>query len=157
MKMLTTVKADASVLEFAVKEFHAALEKLKDIKNLLFSIKFEPIPVSMIEQSEARGTNAINLKTSDGPLVVILLYASWDEASGTDRVYKVNQEAFGKIEKEAEAKSASATYRYLNYAFLHQDAIFSYGNASKTKLREVGARYDPDSFFQTAGAWPFKL
>jgi hypothetical protein len=155
--MTTTIKADASVLEFAVKEFNAALEKLKDIKNLLFSITFEPIPVSMIEQSETRGMNAINLKTSDGPLVVVLLYTSWDEASETDRVYKVNQEAFGNIEKQAEAKSVSATYRYLNYAFLHQDAISSYGNASRTKLREVGAKYDPYSFFQTVGAWPFKL
>jgi hypothetical protein len=89
----------------------------------------------------------MKLKTLDGPLVVILLYTSWDEASETDRVYKANQEALGNIEKEAEAKSVSATYRYLNYAFLHQDAIFPYGNSSKTKLREVGAKYDPDSFF----------
>jgi hypothetical protein len=74
--MTTTVKANASVLEFAVKEFNAALEKLKDIKNLLFSITFEPIPVSIIEQSETRGMNAINLKTSDRPLIVILLYTS---------------------------------------------------------------------------------
>jgi hypothetical protein len=47
--MSTTVKADASVLEFAVKEFNTALGKLKNIENLIFSITFEPIPVSMIE------------------------------------------------------------------------------------------------------------
>lgn len=155
--MTTTVKANQSILEFAVKEFNTALGKLKEIKNLLFSLTFEPIPVSMIEQSNARGANAIDLKPSDGPLVVILLYTSWDERIETDRVYKVNQEAFGNIEKEAKAKSVLATYRYLNYAFPHQDAIGSYGDASKTKLREVSAKYDPEGFFQSAGAWPFKL
>ena len=157
VKFTTTVKAHAGILEFAVNEFNAALEKLKGIKNLLFSLTFEPIPVPMIQQSNDRGANAINLKTSDGPLVVILLYTSWDEASETDSIYKVNQEALRNIEKEAGAKSVSATYRYLNYTFPHQDAVGSYGDVSKTKLWEVSAKYDPDGFFQTAGAWPFKL
>jgi hypothetical protein len=155
--MTTTVTADAGIFAFAVREFNTALEKLKDINNVLFSITFEPIPVSMIEQSNARGANVINLGKSDGPLVVILLYTSWDDASETDRVYKINQGVLGNVEKEAKAKSVSATYRYLNYAFPHQDAIASYGDASKTKLREVSAKYDPDGYFQTVGAWPFKL
>jgi hypothetical protein len=157
VKMTTTVKADTSILEFTVKEFKAALEKLKDITNLLFSLTFEPIPVSMIEQSNARGANAIGLEPSDGPLVVVLLYTSWDEASETDRIYQVNQEALANIEKVAEAKAVSSSYRYLNYAFTHQDPFGGYGDASKTKLREVSAKYDSDGFFQSAGAWPFKL
>jgi hypothetical protein len=157
VKMSTTVKADASILAYAVKEFKAALEKLKDIDNLLFSLTFEPIPISMIEQSNARGANAIDLGPSDGPLVVILLYTSWDEASETDKVYKVNQEALANIEQEAETKAVSTSFRYLNYAFLHQDPFASCGDASKARLQEVSAKYDPDGFFQSAGAWPFKL
>ncbi|KAI1425337.1 hypothetical protein F5Y12DRAFT_796062 [Xylaria sp. FL1777] len=75
--MTTTVKADTDTLEYAVDAFRAALDKLEGVENLLLSITFEPIPVSLIEQSISRGGNSLGLKPSDGPLVVVLLYASW--------------------------------------------------------------------------------
>lgn len=117
VKMTTTVKATASILSYAVKEFKAVLEKLKNINNLLFSLTFEPIPVSMIEQSNKRGKNAIGLQPSDGLLVVILLYTSWDDAHETERVYAIKKEALDSIDAEAKVTGTSANYRYLNYAF----------------------------------------
>jgi hypothetical protein len=155
--MTTTVKADISILEYAVETFHESFKKLKDINNLLFSLTFEPIPVSMIEQSNARGQNALGLKPSDGPLVVVLFYTSWDDARDTENVYEVNKKALQRIEAEAERKNVAASYRYLNYAYTHQDPINSYGSESKARLQAVSAKYDPEGFFQAAGAGPFKL
>jgi hypothetical protein len=48
-------------------------------------------------------------------------------------------------------------YRYLNYAFTHQDPIGSYGDESKARLQAVSSKYDPDGFFQHVVSGPFKL
>ncbi|KAI5923884.1 FAD-binding domain-containing protein [Camillea tinctor] len=157
VKMSTTVKADVGILEYAVETYHASLEKLKGVKNLLFSITFESLPASIIQQSMARGGNSLGLKPSDGPLVIVLFYSSWDSPSDDKKVYDVNEEAIENIDKEAQRKNVAARYRYLNYASATQDPISSYGPDSKAHLQTVSAKYDPEGFFQTAGAGLFKL
>ncbi|KAI0384946.1 FAD-binding domain-containing protein [Hypomontagnella monticulosa] len=156
-KMSTTVKADAGILEYAVEAYHNAFKSLDGVQNLLFSITFEPLHVSMMKQSIARGGNSLGLKPSDGPLVVILFYTSWDSPNDDKKVYDVNKKGLEAIDNEAQRRSVSASYRYLNYASLHQDPITSYGPESKAHLRAVSAKYDPERFFQTAGVGPFKL
>lgn len=155
--MSTTVKADTSILEYAVETFRASLKELKEVKNILFSLTFEPLPTSLIEKSVASGGNSMGLKPSDGPLVVLLLYSSWDSASDDEKVYQVKKKALEDINNEAQSKNSSASYCYLNYAFPHQDPISSYGPESKAHLQAVSAKYDPEGFFQAAGAGPFKL
>jgi hypothetical protein len=155
--MTTTVKPDASILEFAVQTFRESFEELRNVNNILFSVTFEPIPVCMIEQSNARGQNALALKPSSGPLVIILFYTSWYDANDTDHIYEVNKRALRRIEDEAKARSVAADYLYLNYAFTHQDPISSYGDESKARLQAVSAKYDPDGFFQSVVVGPFKL
>ncbi|KAI0842313.1 FAD-binding domain-containing protein [Hypoxylon sp. FL0890] len=157
VKMATTVKADVGILEYAVDKYRVSFEKLKEVKNLLFSITFEPLPISMLEQSIARGRNSLGLKPSDGPLVIVMFYTSWDSPSDDKKVYDANRNALEDIDNEAQRRSASVSYRYLNYASPHQDPISSYGPESKAYLQAVSARYDPDGFFQTGGAGPHKL
>lgn len=155
--MTVTVKADIGILEYAVDTFRTALEKLKGIKNLLFSITFEPIPVSLIEQSIARGGNSLGLKPSDGPLVVVLLYTAWDNSDDDEKVYEANKEALQVIKEEAVDNNVYSPYLYMNYAFLHQDPIDSYGSENKANLQAISAKYDPEGFFQTAGVGPWKI
>ncbi|RYP64890.1 hypothetical protein DL769_006498 [Monosporascus sp. CRB-8-3] len=157
LKMSTTVKADTKILDYAVETYRASFEKLKGVQNLPFSITFEPLPISMIEQSIARGGNSLGLKPSDGPLVVVLFYTSWDSPSDDKKVYDVNKEALQNIDDEAQSKNVSASYRYMNYTFTDQDPIGSYGPESKAHLQTVSAKYDPEGFSQVAGAGPFKL
>lgn len=155
--MSTTVKANTDILEYSVKAYHAAFDKLKKVTNILFSITFEPIPVSLIDSSIAHGGNSLGLKPEDGPLVVVLLYTSWDNAGDDDLVYNANKEAIATLEEEAQDKNVLASYRYLNYTFPHQDPFTSYGPESKAQLLKTSAKYDPDGFFESAGAGPFKL
>ncbi|OTB09989.1 hypothetical protein K445DRAFT_380509 [Daldinia sp. EC12] len=157
VKMSTTVKADASILQYAVRAYHTAFSKLKEMHNLLFSITFEPLPVSIMEQSIVRGGNSLGLKPSDGPLVAILFYSSWDNPKDDQTVFDVSKEALDVIDQEAQSKSVSASYRYLNYASTYQDPISSYGPESKAHLQAVSEKYDPEGFFQNAGVGPFKL
>ncbi|OTB00881.1 hypothetical protein M426DRAFT_75490 [Hypoxylon sp. CI-4A] len=157
VKMSTTVKADVEILEYAVEVYRASFDKLKGVENLLFSLTFEPLPVSLIEQSQIQGGNSLGLNPSDGPLVVVLLYTSWDSSSDDEIVYDTNKEALGRIDDKAKSKNVSASYRYMNYSFFHQDPISSYGPESKAHLQTVSAKYDPEGFFQVAGAGPFKV
>ncbi|KAK6074294.1 FAD binding domain-containing protein [Seiridium cupressi] len=80
VKMSTTVKADTSILDYVVKTYSAAFEKLKGVENLLFSMTFEPLPVSMMKQSQT----------------------SWDNANDDSIVYEVNKTALEKIDNEAQ-------------------------------------------------------
>lgn len=152
--MTTTVKADTGILEFAHKTFGVAFEKLKDVPNVLFSLTFEPLPVSMLEASKARGKNALGLAPSDGPLVVILFYSSWDNPEDDKKVFNVSKDAINTIEKDARDKDLFSQYKYLNYALEHQDPIGSYGSESTARLKAVSAKYDPEGFFKAVGAGP---
>jgi len=154
VKMTTTVKANADILSHAVKTFRAAFDKVKGTKNLLYSLTFEPIPVSMIEASNAKGENAMGLKPSDGPLVVILLYTAWDDAADTEKILTVNKDALKTIEAEAKSKDVASPYRYLNYAFEQQAP---YSKEAMQKLRATSQKYDPEGFFRDTVAGPIQL
>lgn len=99
--MSTSVKADVNTLEYTVQAYRAAFEKLKGVENILFFITFEPIPVSMIESSVSRGGNSLGLMPEDGPVVVVLLYTSWENETDDERVYGVNKDTLASIEEEA--------------------------------------------------------
>jgi hypothetical protein len=111
----------------------------------------------MIEQSAKRGGNSLGIKPSDAPLVVVLLYASWDDAKDDEKAYGTTLEAIGAIDEEAARKNVASPYRYLNYAVKEQDPFSSYGPESKAHLLAVSRKFDPDGLFQTVGASPFKL
>lgn len=104
VKTSTTVKADTRILEYSVETYRASLEKLRGVGNLLFSMTFEPLAVSMMEQSIARGGNSLGLKPSNGPLVVVLFYTSWDNSNDDGVVYNVNKVALENIDNEAQSK-----------------------------------------------------
>lgn len=156
-KLSTTVKADTGILEYAVQAYHKSFEEIKDVANILFSITFEPIPVQLISQSIARGGNATGLTPSDGPLVVVLFYVSYDSPADDEKVIAVAKQALQVIEEEARNRDVYHPWVYLNYAFPHQDPIGSYGAESQAQLQKVGKKYDPEGFFQVVGAGSFKL
>ncbi len=155
--MTTTVKANTWILNYALKTYYASIERLKRVQSSALTMCFQPLPVSMMEQSIARGGNSLGLKPSGGPLVVVIFFTSWDNLSDDEKVYRVIKGALRNIDEKANSRDLSASYRYLNCAFTHQDPIRSYGPESKAHLRAVGAKYDPSGFFQTAGSGPFKL
>ncbi|KAI1297819.1 hypothetical protein F5Y03DRAFT_409666 [Xylaria venustula] len=113
--MTTTVKANIGILEYAVETLQATYNKLRDAKNLLYSITFEAMLVSPTEQSTSRGRNSLSLKLSDG----------WEMSSDNKKVYDANEEVLQTIEAKARDNDSSSGYLYMNYAFTHQDSINS--------------------------------
>ncbi|KAK8066270.1 hypothetical protein PG997_013017 [Apiospora hydei] len=93
--------------------------------------------VSMMEQSMARGGNSQGLDPSQGPLVVVMFYTSWDQPEDDEVVFSVSKEALERIGIEGKSRHMSAQYRYLNYAFPYQHPIGSYGPESNARLHAV--------------------
>lgn len=151
--MTTTLKADAGILNFSLDEFYKAQEEIKDIPGLVYAATYEPYPISLLEA----GHNSLGIDPEEGPLVLLLLYASWKDSNDDERVLgetKANLEAIVKAAKET---GKGSKYVYMNYAYPDQDPISSYGEEQKRKLQEVSKKYDPEGYFQKAVHGGFKL
>jgi hypothetical protein len=151
--MTTTLKADAGILRTSLDEFYKAFEKIKDVAGLVYAATYEPYPVSLLEA----GNNSLGMGTNDGPLVLLLLYASWSDAKDDDRVIGETKANLKAIVEAAKETGKGSPYIYMNYAYTDQDPVSSYGVEAKRMLQEVSKKYDPDGYFQKAIPGGFKL
>lgn len=152
--MTTTLKANGDALKMTLDKFQKAFENIKSIPGLVYAATYEPYPVSLLH---AGAGNSLGLDPNDGPLVLFLLYASWSNIEDDNKVVEENKKVLNDIIKEAEDMGQSSPYRYMNYAFPHQDPISSYGPEIKKQLQAVSQKYDPEGFFQKAVSGGFKL
>lgn len=81
--MNTTVKADAATLKMAADKFTASLDLVKDCKGVVFSLTFQPYPVSLLEKCLLAGGNITGLTPADGPLVSVLVLMNWENKTTT--------------------------------------------------------------------------
>jgi hypothetical protein len=151
--MTTTLKADAGILRRSLDEFYTAYEKIKDVPGLVYAATYEPYPVSLL----AAGRNSLGIDPDDGPLVLVLLYASWKEDADDERVIRETKAHLGAVVEAAKEAGKGHKYVYMNYAYPDQDPISSYGVEQKRTLQEVSKKYDPEGFFQKAFPGGFKL
>ncbi|OTA99980.1 hypothetical protein M426DRAFT_26952 [Hypoxylon sp. CI-4A] len=92
--MNVTVKADVATLQ-------AATTPLQSCDGLTSSLALQPYPVSLLEQSVAKGGNSLGLNPLDGPVVLILLLNYWNEKSGDERILTIMKGALEKIHAKA--------------------------------------------------------
>lgn len=155
--MNITVKADVATLQAAADIYTGGLGPVKPVEGLTASFTLQPYPVSLMEQSEATGGNSLGLKSSDGPLVSILLLTYWQNRSDDDAVIAFMKEALDKMKQDAESRGQLLPFVYMNYAWTHQDPINSYGAENKKKLQHASKKYDPEGLFQKSCPGGFKL
>jgi hypothetical protein len=94
---------------------------------------------------------------AEGPIHIIQLACSWNNAVDDDKVYEVMSDIMKQIKKESVELDVANDWIYMNYASQFQDVIASYGDASKAKLKKVADRYDPKAVFQKLQPGYFKL
>ncbi|ROV94342.1 hypothetical protein VMCG_08650 [Cytospora schulzeri] len=155
--MNITVKADVATLQAATDIYTGGLDPVKSVEGLTASFTLQPYPVSLIEQSEAAGGNSLGLKSSDGPLVSLLLLSYWKNKSDDDAVVSFMKDSVEKMERDAASRGQLVPFVYMNYAWTHQDPISSYGAENKKKLQQASKKYDPEGLFQKACPGGFKL
>lgn len=155
--MNITVKADVATLQAATDIYTEGLGPVKSIAGLTASFTLQPYPVSLMEQSEATGGNSLGLKSSDGPLVSLLLLSYWQNRDDDDTVISFMKESLEKMKQDAASRQQLLPFVYMNYAWTHQDPINSYGSENKKKLQDASRKYDPEGLFQKACPGGFKL
>ncbi|KAJ8124944.1 hypothetical protein O1611_g8696 [Lasiodiplodia mahajangana] len=153
----TTVKADAATLKAAADKFTASLDLVKDCKGVVFSLTFQPYPVSLLKKCLLAGGNVTGLTPADGPLVSVLVLMNWENKNDDETILGTARSILEAVDEDAAARGQAVPYKYLNYAFDFQDPIGSYGAKNKQFLQEVSKRFDPDGVFQQGVPGGFKL
>ena len=155
--MTTTFKNDLSLLHIVYERFSRTIKQIENIKEITWSLTFQPIAPAIAARSIAQGGNSQGLDPSDGPLVNILLGSSWTEAADDKLVNETASKFIAGVETLAREKGIHHRFVYLNYADKTQDPIDGYGEANKERLQAVSRKYDPQGLFQKGVPGGFKL
>ncbi|KAF3016508.1 hypothetical protein E8E14_011048 [Neopestalotiopsis sp. 37M] len=152
-----TVKADVATLQNAADIYTQAIAPLKSCEGLTCSFTLQPYPVSLLQQSVAKGGNSLGLDPANGPLVSVLFLNYWQNSSDDDQIMEVMKGALEAIRSQAIEKGTAMSYIYLNYAAPFQNPIASYGPENERKLQAASQKYDPEGLFQKGFPGGFKL
>ncbi|KAI9841211.1 MAG: hypothetical protein M1837_000938 [Sclerophora amabilis] len=152
-----TLGNDAALFEKVFDIDNATLQTVTDVPNLSWSMTFQAIPTSIRQHSVDRGGNSLGIPPSEGPLVLVLLTVSWDDAADDERIDVASKSWFNRIKAAANAMGLGNDWIYLNYAAPWQKPIDGYGAANKARLQSVSRKYDPSGLFQKAVPGGFKL
>ncbi|KAI1764862.1 FAD-binding domain-containing protein [Hypoxylon sp. FL1150] len=155
--MNTMVKADIGTLKAAAEAFHSSYRAVKDVEDVIFSLTFQPYPVSLLQWCILNGSNVTGLGPTMGPLVSILVLMNWKDRSDDAKVLAVGRDLLRTVETVAAARRTAVPYKYMNYAFDSQDPISSYGRGNKGRLQDASKKYDPDGIFQKGFPGGLKL
>ncbi|KAL8880153.1 MAG: hypothetical protein Q9192_008080 [Flavoplaca navasiana] len=176
----TTIKANPGLIQTITKRFTASIEPLKPIPGLgahsslmifirsdksltpsspVYSISFQPLPLTLLTASSSHGPNSFGLSPNDGPLMLILLTASWTSKTDDATIMRAQSEFVRQVDSLSNQQRMGVLYKLLTYATpgFAQDVISSYGSANKRMLQAVSRKYDPDGFFQRVVPGGFKL
>ncbi|PYH88791.1 FAD-binding domain-containing protein [Aspergillus ellipticus CBS 707.79] len=155
--MNTTVKAHVQTLKAASNAFLTSATTIRNVPGLMYSMSLQPYPVSLLENSARLGGNSMGLKPSDGPLVGVVLVAYWDHEEHDEMVVGAMKWMLGTVEDEAAARKTGVPFKLMNYSSDFQNPIASYGTLSRSNMRQVSKRVDPQGIFQHYVPGRFKL
>lgn len=155
--MTTTFQLDVELMQAVTDTFHTTVDNMKPVPGLIYSLSFQPLSEALLTESAARGGNSLGLSPADGPLIVVLLYSYWADASDDKTVIGLQQVFLRQVERLAATRGKASAFKFMPYAYAGQDPIDGYGSASKAKLQATSKKYDPDGFFQKGVPGGFKL
>ncbi|XWW99251.1 hypothetical protein V2A60_007260 [Cordyceps javanica] len=149
----------------SIRVGEAGLRILKDLAEQRNLTSLNPqlitysIPTTAIENSRARGGNALGFGDVQGHLVVNLFALSWTDRAFDRAAYDYADDFIAEFRKAAELNKVFHPYIYLNYANKGQDPFASYGWKNHQKLLKIQKEIDPTGVFTSKGLWNgfFKL
>jgi hypothetical protein len=117
----------------------------------------EPLPEAIYKRSPS--SNALGLQNRSGPLVVVLLQASYASSAQDAVVMSAMQTFVSNLIADTKALGAYDSWVYVNYAapMPYQDPIGSYGAVNVARLENIRATYDPKKVFTHLMPGGFKL
>ncbi|KAJ0119661.1 FAD-dependent monooxygenase yanF [Diaporthe amygdali] len=130
-------------------------------QNVTYDVlaQFQPFTQSMVKHSQTNGGNILGLEdvVADGPTTNWLIVLTCDTTELQDRMLPLAQEFRKEIDAYAKEIGVYKDWRYLNYAWVDQNPIASYGEKNVAFLKAVAKRVDPDGVFQKLRITGFKI
>ncbi|KAH7013817.1 hypothetical protein EDB80DRAFT_710946 [Ilyonectria destructans] len=157
----TTVSAtSASLLADIVPLFearNAALFAAANGSSVVPFLVFQPIPVNVLSAMQQNGGNALGLEPSDGPLMLVQLSTTWEDARLDALVEDSSRELVAKVERMAEKRRLDNGFVYMNYAGSTQQVQKHYGKNNQRKLKRIAREWDPQGKLARLWKGYFKL
>ena len=149
-------------MELVNEKLHEYVDKMKAAApesefNVL--IQFHPITPSIVEHSKAQGGNMMGLEphVADGPLLNWLIVLTVDTPGNQEKILPLGIEYRDTLEMETAEMGVLKEPIYLNYAWMDQNPIASYGAENIAFLKETAAKFDPKGVFQKLRRSGFKI
>ncbi|KAI9682137.1 MAG: hypothetical protein M1817_000191 [Caeruleum heppii] len=133
------------------------LEPNKNVKGLVWTLMFQPLPRIITDLGIQRGGNVLGLDRQPKNAVLFLFYAQWDLAQDDAAIYKATTTMIDQINAAVKRLRTQNSFVYLNYAFPTQNPIGSYGPANVKLLQAASKKYDPQGVFQRLVPGGFKI
>lgn len=118
---------------------------------------FQPIPLNVLAAMQKNGGNALGLRPSDGPLMLVQLTVVWQDANLDELIEGKLSQLIQTVEALAAERGELKGFVYMNYAGSTQEVLKSYGPESFERLKDVANQYDPDELLQKYWKGYFQL
>jgi hypothetical protein len=99
----------------------------------------------------------LGLTPSDGPLIVVLLTAAWQNSKFDTLVDNVAKSCIQAVDQAANNAGMLHRYKYIGYAEASQEVLRGYGEQNLAFMKNVSEKYDPGQIFQNLVRGGFKL
>ncbi|KFY12769.1 hypothetical protein V492_03665 [Pseudogymnoascus sp. VKM F-4246] len=136
---------------------NAAMLQNQGTDDIAPTALFQPIPLNVLEAMQKNGGNAMGLKPSNGPLIMISFPTSWTKAQNDELVYSATRKLVADIEAKAKEYKVYTPFVYMNYADINQDVQRGYGKENYARLVGIARKYDPQGKLAQLWKGYFKL
>ncbi|KAL4799273.1 hypothetical protein BDV19DRAFT_376466 [Aspergillus venezuelensis] len=158
----TTLRASHRAVALTQDVFEEILEsmqeELQSVPGLMVRSNHQAITQGWLQAAREAGGDAMGLDASEGPLLVYLLGAQWDNAADDEVVREFSKRCTRTIERRAREEGIYHPFIFLNDASEDQSPFAGYGSEStRARMREIRREYDPQCIFQRLMPGGFKL
>lgn len=163
-----TVKLNVDLLSAAVDLWYKSADFIRPVAGHIHTLVLQPLPLGMIEASSriaatgdsaspAGTSNFLGLNPKDGPLLIVQICTTYNNAEDDDLVAEADTKYLEEVTTLARQMGLEHRYIFANYAWPTEPVMAGYGEERLAFLRKVAAKYDPERFFQGQFVGGFKI
>ncbi|KAK7740775.1 hypothetical protein SLS53_005243 [Cytospora paraplurivora] len=163
-----TVKLNLALMSAAVDLWYRSADVIRSVVGHIHTLVLHPLPLGMLEASSriaatdgatspAVTSNFLGLNPQEGPLLIVEICTTYNNAENDDLVAKTHTKYLDEVTILAREMGLDYRYIFANYAWPTEPVMAGYGAERLACLRKVAAKYDPKGFFQGQFVGGFKI
>lgn len=130
--LTVTFKNDASFLTDTVALWRKNAAPITKIPGLTWTMLNQHLLPIVIEKTPGLGGNSLGLDAADGPRIITLIAATWDNAADDKAVTAAAKSLLKQIEHAAKERGVYHPFKYMNYAYAGQAVFEGYGKKKQS-------------------------